>query len=57
MSCVLWESSGGSAALEECSFGEAGHAEIALRSSLPCRDWPFCAEIGLGSCLIFITQN
>ena len=51
MSCVLWESSGGSAALEE-----AGHAEIALRSSLPCRDHPFGSEIGLGSCLIFITS-
>ena len=34
---------------------EAGHAEIALRSSLPCQDHPFDNEIGLGSYLIFIT--
>ena len=35
---------------------EAGHAEIAPRLSLPCQDHPFGAEIGLGSCLIFITS-
>ena len=30
-------------------------AKIAPRSPLPHRDRHFCAEIGLGSCLIFIT--
>ena len=48
------------------ALGEAGCAEIAprlcrdcaktaLRSPLPHRDHHICAEIGLGSCLIFIT--
>ena len=35
---------------------EAGCAKIAPRLSLPCRDHPFAAKIGLGSCLIFITS-
>ena len=66
MSCVLWESSGGSAASEECSFGWSWlcwdcteivprlHWDCAeITSTMPKID--FCTEIGLGSCLIFIT--
>ena len=39
------------------ALDEAGHTEIVLRLPLLHRDCHFCAEIGLGSSLIFITSS